>query len=759
MTLISTRPNQTARDVYYSISTDQTKNLKEQIVELHGADSAPVKAAYELDQYVTDTETRKGAWYWGFYKKLRSAMSALYPHAGDIVRTRMAREFIDDLFNGGYVRVLQSLAVPSGIRNASFACDYANERNVSIGEALLFGPRGGAIMELLHFLAVERTHGMHRHGTSANPTWSEETRKTWYDAQRGSSWPRIVNEEGEEILLDIAEEQRHLPQGAAETLREMWRRNPALRDYTGTNRLSGDTPFQIIEDVLDMLVQKKFSPLDETQKARYSQIVEQANSQGIDPFYAVYRNLFSNKDRLKPLWNRARKWLYDYSLLLWENQNELWLAEGKRVPASGVVYKPRKTAVSKSKKNGTPGTIYLNNGRYYWIVANKMKPRPLIDPKSKPKVPGTIFKDGSRYYWIISGLLKRQRLIPEHEKFSAKDRTAAERIAYQMWNQLKEDDPGLAETIVRRTRSQGLSTKDRAVAEKVAARMWKDIKRSDPALAARILKDRRRKAKDHWIAQIVFSGKHRLIGSFETQARAEAAYTREFEKVHGYRAGYNVQCIPKIDKVWPTWEEEKARLDRMDEHPSMPVIGRVSVSESLSPLIARMQRVDWLRQNVILVFDHHSLAAPEDIAIQSRGRIWYEKIRADNRRPLIMGSASMDKDTGRILITLYSSAFGDRQVLAEELHHIGLKVIWYTRPVAFRAICRWYQRQLQDGGDPTFSMPDMFAHNMGLEESCITTTLPRTVVQSAKSLLAPSNRLSPSVMEQVKANWSALQPV
>ena len=43
--------------------------------------------------------------------------------------------------------------------------------------------------------------------------------------------------------------------------------------------------------------------------------------------------------------------------------------------------------------------------------------------------------------------------------------------------------------------------------------------------------------------------------------------------------GYNVQCIPKIDEVWPTWTEEKARLTLMDEHPKMPVIGKSAVRE------------------------------------------------------------------------------------------------------------------------------------------------------------------------------------
>jgi len=151
------------------------------------------------------------------------------------------------------------------------------------------------------------------------------------------------------------------------------------------------------------------------------------------------------------LWDKARKWLYDYSLLLWESQNQLQLAEAKPNAAHGVVLrraKKTRTPYGKTNKCSVPGTIYLNNGRYYWAVARKMNPKPLIDPKSKPKFPGTIFKDGSRYYWIIPGLLKRQRLVPKGESFSTKDRAIAEEIVWRKWKQLKKENPELAQTIL-----------------------------------------------------------------------------------------------------------------------------------------------------------------------------------------------------------------------------------------------------------------------------------------------------------------------
>jgi len=754
MTRTSTKLNQTPRDVYYSIGIDQTKNLKEKIAEVHGIDSEATKAVDELDRYVSNTETRKSPWYWNFYKRVKSAMWGLYPHANDVVRTAMAREFIEDMFNGGYIKALQSLAVESGAKHVSFARDYADYYSVSTGAALLFGPRGGAIMELLHFLAAEKVHGMHRHGTSAYPQWSEETRKTWYNAQRTRNWPMLMNKEGEEVPMEVAEEQGCLPDGVAEALRDMWRRNLALRNYTGTNRLSGDIPYQIIEDVLDVLVQKKFSPLNDIQKARYNQIVEQANAQGTDPFYAVYKDLFADGNRLRPLWNKARKWLHEYSLLLWESQNELWLAEGRRVPASGAVYKPKKTAVSKSKKKRVPGTIYLNNGRYYWIVARKMKPRALIDPKSKPKFPGTIFKDGGRYYWIIPGLLKRQRLVPKGEKFSAKDKAVAERIAHNKWKQIRKQNPQLAAEILRRTRSQGLATKDRATAERIAAKMWRDIKKNDPELAARISTDNRPKAEDHWYAQIVVNKKHRFIGSFKTRSEAEAAYADEFEKAFGYPPGYNVQCIPKIDKVWPSWEEEKARLDQMDGHPRMPVIGQSMQTEPLIPKIEQMQKVDWLVRNTLLVLDDNAPVASADIAIQSRGNKWYGELKKHGKRAVIRGSASIDRDTGRIKITLYNQGFDSKCVLAEEIYHIGFKIIRHSRPQALRAIQRWYEHQLQNGADPTFSVADMFSTKMALEESGIATSLPRSLVKHAQRVFSPTSTVRASVMEKVKANWS-----
>jgi hypothetical protein len=747
---------QPRRDVYYSIGIRPTGSLKERITELHGRSSLAARAVPELEQFLTTPEFRQTRWYRAFYRKVLTAMSILYPHANRFAQAKMAQEYLDDLVHGGYLRVLQSLAVPSGLKRASFAQEYATSYGVSLSEVLLFGPRGGAVMELLDFVAAEKAHGVHRPSIYQKPYLSAETQECWHRVDRVRSWPTVVNAKGEETPVDPSEEQSHLSEEVIDKLQSLWRRNPALRNYTGAQRLSGDTPYQIIEDAVDVLIQRDSSPLSQPERAGYRQIVEKANQQGIDPFYAAYQAL--PRGTLPRYWNQARRWLYDYSLTLWETQSELWLAEGKRAPAGGVIYKPKKDTVAAPKKNAVPGTIYLNNGRYYWVVARKMKPRPLIDPQSKKKVPGTIFEQGGRYYWVVSGLLKRQRLVPEGQKFSADDRATAEKVTYQKWQQLQKDNPALAARILTRRQAQGLATKDRALAQKIAARLWRQIQRDDPELAAKILTDHRPKPKDHYYAQLVVEGKHRCLGSYTSKAEARAAYTREFEEAFGYPPGYNVQCLPKLDKVWPSWQEETARLARMTERPRLPVICRPDDVESLAPMIQKMQKVRWLIGHVMLVFDDGAPVAWPDIAIQSRGMSWYEQTRSHGKHLVVCGCAYVDPDTRRIRITVYEPGFGTRQVLAEEVYHVGLKILFYKSPRLFAAIRRWYRRQLAQGCDATFSLADMFASTMAAEETGVRTSLPPGVVRAAQKLLCPTSHIPTSIMQRLITHWSEPLP-
>ena len=747
---------QTRRDVYYSIGISQTGSLKERIAERHGRDSLAATVVPEIEQFLTTPEFRQTRWYRAFYRKVLTGMSILYPPANRAAQAKMAEEYINDLVHGGYLRVLQSLAVPSGLKRVSFAQEFAKSYGVSLSEVLLFGPRGGATMELLHFVAAEKAHGIHRPGTSANPHLSGETQKCWHNGENARSWPTVVNAQGEETPVDPSEEQSHLSEEIIGKLQSLWRRNPALRNYTGAQRLAGDTPYQIIEDAVDVLLQKDSSPLSQAEKARYRQTVERANQQGIDPFYAAYKTLPANT--LERRWNLARRWLHDYSLVLWETQNELWLIEGKRSPAGGVVYRPKKDTVCAPTKKTVPGTIYLNNGRYWWVVARKMKPRPLIDPQSKKKVPGTIFQQGGRYYWVISGVLGRQRLVPEGEKFSTDDQATAEKIAYQKWQQLRKENPSLAARILHRRQAQGLATKDRALAEKIAARLWRQIQRDDPELAAQIRESRRPPAQDHWYAHIGAGANQRHIGSYPSKAEAGAAYAKEFEATYGYPPGYNVQCMPKLDRVWPSWQEQMSRLQRMAGRPRMPVICRTDDTEPLAPLIRTMQKVDWLVGHVMVVFDDEAPVASPDIAIQSRGTAWYEQTRSQGKHLVVCGCANIDADTRRIRITIYKPGFGTRQVLMEEIYHIGLKILSYESPRLFAALRRWYRDQLGKGSDPTLSLADRFASRMAAEETGVRTSLPPGVVNAAQKLLCPTSHIPASIMQKLITHWSEPLP-
>jgi len=632
----------------------------------------------------------------------------------------------------------------------TFAKEYARNHEMSLPASLLFGYNGSACYALIDWIVQEKAHGMHRPGRMPQPVWRQETQKAWRDASNTCNWPIGFNEKGEEKPYEAATDEANLPEGVLSRLREIWRRNPSLGNYGGIKRLSGDIPYQIIEDVVDMMIQTRLSPLSKDQKFRYDYIIEEANRKGIDPFCSVYKKLFANKDRLRPYWNRARKLLYDYSVSFWETKNQLWLAEGKREPAKGIVFRAKNVATPKSKKNKVPGTIYLNNGRFYWCVARKMKPRPLIDPESKPEIPGSFLYQNGRYYWHVPRWVKRKRLVPEGEKFSTKDKAVALKLAKKLWNQIKKDTPELVANIRKHTRVNGMATKDRAVAEKVAAMMWKQIQKTKPRLAAKILQDNRPRSKDKWYAQIVADRKHKFIGSFKTKAEAEAAYIKEFEKIWGYPPGYNVQCIPKIDKVWPTWTEEKARLSLMDEHPRMPVIGKSA--EPLNPMISQMQKVDWLVNNCIVVLDDNCPVASKEVALQSRGENWYAEIKKQGKRPVIKGSTSIDKDTGRVRITVYGQGLSESRVLTEEIYHIVFEIIRHASPKTFASIKKWYSNRLKHNLDPTWLMHEAFAELMVQEaEFPESTDLPRNVVNYAQRVFSDRNIVPKWTMKKVLA--------
>ena len=732
----------------YAVGIDPTTNPKEKIAQFHDVHPDVVTAAAELESYLADPEFRHSLWFLRFFSRVRRIMSMINFGANEYVKTRMTEEFIDELINDGYIRCLRSMAVPSGQAYVAFAKSYAATHNMPFAASLLFNPSGGARMALRHFLTAERSHGQHRPVTPADGM-SHTAQNQWLVAGKTINWP-IVAYDGSEGPLDMAESQGKLPDGVKDTLSELWRRNPSLREYSGTNRLSGDIPFQIVEDAVDIILHSSSVPA--AIKTRYDQIVEVANLQGIDPFYAVYKQLFSRKDQLRPYWDRARTMLYEYSLMLWEDQNKEWLTNGSRSAAGGVTYRPRKDSTRKPLKQSLPGTIYLNNGRYYWVVRNKMKLVALVDDHNKRALPGTIGNCQGRYFWVVPGVLKRQRLVAKGEKFSTTDRATAEKIALQLWKMLQSKKPKLAAKIKAR-RAWGTATKDRSVAERIAHTMWKHIQQRDPALAARILTDDRPDPQDHWIAQICIGGKHRHIGSFKTREEAMAAYVKEFERIFGYPPGYNVQSIPKLDKVWPTWEEQKMQLEaRTEPEPVLPVIGLTDLAMPLASVIDRMRKVDWITKYCMVILDNSVPGANQEMAVESRGQKWFGEIKQQGKRTVIYGCTAFDKDNQRIRITIFRPGFDRAEALAEEVYHLVYRIIGQTNPVLSAKIEQWYAKRINAGADTTLSGDEAFALAMTEEDvSADRTDLPRCIVHAAKKMFSDKYRVQDSVLESMAA--------
>ena len=157
--------------------------------------------------------------------------------------------------------------------------------------------------------------------------------------------------DGESIPVEMSTEQGKLPEGVEQVLHNYWRRSMYQgKDYTykGIRRLCGEQNFQMIEDMVGALLDAESrpklyrSPLDRVQRLRYNEIVERANSQGIDSFYAVYKGMFDNPDVLRPVWEKARRMLFEYSGVLREAAIQAGLLEA---PATtGITWLQRQKA-------------------------------------------------------------------------------------------------------------------------------------------------------------------------------------------------------------------------------------------------------------------------------------------------------------------------------------------------------------------------------------------------------------------------------
>jgi hypothetical protein len=346
------------------------------------------------------------------------------------------------------------------------------------------------------------------------------------------------------------------------------------------------------------------SPLNRAEQLRYDRIIEDANKDGIEPFYAVYNNLFCRPDTLRPVWNKARRILYGYSAVVREAAID-----------AGLIEEPASLGIT--------------------------------------------------------------------------------------WH-------------------------------------------------------RRRKA---WQAQIAFKGRQKYLGIFKNKADARATYNEAAAEM-GHIPG-----LPDIDKIWPTWEQQKDRLAQFNERARMPIIYQqqdthkerkfgLRPPEALRDLVERMKGVGWLVHHCLLAFDDNWPSASQEIAVKSRGRRWCDDIKKRGRRFVIQGCTWVDKDAGRIRITIYRPGFGNEKVLAEEAYHVVFGIIREADPTAHRATQRWYKSRLKSGADPTACLDEAFSKSMALEDSGVATSLPRSLVKRAQQVFSPAGRIPASVMDKVKTSWS-----
>jgi len=165
-----------------------------------------------------------------------------------------------------------------------------------------------------------------------------------------------------------------------------------------------------------------------------------------------------------------------------------------------------------------------------------------------------------------------------------------------------------------------------------------------------------------------------------------------------------------------------------------------------------MQKIDWIVENCILVLDGNSPAACRDMAIQSRGEKWYTEIKQQGKRAVICGSASIDKNTGRIKITIYDQGINESRVLTEEIFHIIFEIIRHTSPKTFASIEKWFSRRSKKSLDPTWQMHEAFAELMVQEtQSAGSTDLPRCAVSYAQNIFSTNKIVPASTMKKVTA--------
>ena len=677
---------------FYSVGMNPYPGLKEKIEYVHGSGSPQVSFIDELESYLGDRNN---------YCQASQKFKTFIQYHGK--RPQNIDYLVDEFINSGYLTALERISAPGSEKELEFYKNYAIEHGMTLPQAVLFGPNGAIKQAYGQWRIEEALRGQHR--GNSKPANAQMAQAYDHASINTNGIPETKDKCGNYQSIDIDADTGKLPEGLESQIIKAYGREPQLylgNGYKGTKRLSGDLPYKLLEAMtIELLTKQNLynSGSPSTSKSKLESIVEEANKNCQDAFVALYE--FYGKDRLKNVWNDARKVLNDYAEILWQ-QRDLYTEQ-----------------IVKRKKKQLLGTIYLNNGRYYWLPKKGEKVVPLIPEKQNDRLSGGLYKnEPGGYFWWIPTLKFRRRMVEPGCKVATKDFYTARKLQKQEWGNIQKYEPKLAMQL-KAIRKWAAATKHKPTAVKIAKNIWEHIQENNPEMAARIMYDK----------------------------------TAERTK-------------PDVDAVWPIWKEEMARLDKMDNKPQIPIVYPkqdihdewkygLRVPKTIESMVGKIKKVDWLVKDAMLVFDGYIPSASKEIAIQSNGKEWTNEQKGKNKNYVIQGSTSIDRDTGRIRIDIYNPGFGKEWVLAEEVYHIVFEIIREASPIAFEAIRHWYDSGNTAGADETQPIGERFAFTMAQEETGRKTSLPRSVVKHAQNIFSDKCKVDPSIMEKVKNNWPA----
>ncbi|OHB49720.1 MAG: hypothetical protein A2Y10_06060 [Planctomycetes bacterium GWF2_41_51] len=671
-------------EAFYSVGAERT--LKEKIADVHGYDSRQVSFIDDLENFFNDKEKYQHA-----AQKFKTYVKC------HINPPQNAESVIDELMNSGYIMALERLSAPNSSNDLKFYKRYAANRGVTRPQAMLFGPNGTVRQAFSIWKIQEALRGQHR---AKEKPHNHQTMKVYNEAAFNTySIPEIKNKHGDYEQVDISADNNKLPDGLEGQIAKSFNRNPNLRGYyVGTKRLSGDLSYKIVEAMaIEFLAkQNDYKPI-RLRTSQLEDVIVKANEAGKDAFVELY-NISGKDDKFfEYYWDKARKTLNDYAITLWQKRDCF------------------RQAIAKRKAKPFPGTIYINNGRYYWLPKKDEKPLALIPESRKNKLPGSLLKnEPGGYFWWMPYLKFRRRLIPEGQKTATKDYKIAKKLQQKEWEKIQKYEPKIAEKLMN-VRICGRATKHKPTACKIAKKLWHQIQENDPEKAARIMYD-----------------------------------------------GRPEKTKPDIDKVWPCWAEEKERLLSMKNEPQMPIVYPeqaihdeckygLRVPKKLEKIVEKIKNVDWLKRDAMLVFEDKALPVPREIAIKSNGKEWTNEQEKYGKRFVMQGCTCIDRDTGRIRIDIYSPGFGKPRILTEKVYQVVYEIIRETSPKTLRAIQKWYDKGTKTGADSTIPISEAFAKTMAIKETGLPTDIPSNVVKYAQKIFSDKCKVEPSVIEKIKS--------